>query len=140
MFRLVLSLSLVFACGARAAELTKVTLQLKWRHQFQFAGYYVAEARGFYKEAGLDVRFVEATPGLQPVDEVLAGRAQFGVGTTDLLLYRHRRQPVVALAAIFQHSPSALMTLEGIGQKAPQLFLGLRHRQSMQVDRSGFRD
>ena len=112
----VLLISLLFAASsAGAGELTPVTLQLKWRHQFQFAGYYVAEARGYYRAAGLDVRFLEATPGLQPVDEVLAGHAQFGVGTTDLLLYRHRQQRVVALAAIFQHSPSALATLEGTG-------------------------
>ena len=105
--------SLLFATCAHAEQLQPITLQLKWRHQFQFAGYYLAEARGYYREAGLDVRFVEATPGMQPIDEVLAGRAQFGVGTTDLLLYRHQGKPVVALAAVFQHSPIALMTLEG---------------------------
>jgi len=38
-----------------------VTLQLKWQHQFQFAGYYAAKAQGFYEEAGLDVRIVEST-------------------------------------------------------------------------------
>ncbi len=111
MTRFLLVSSLVVAAAASAAELTPVTVQLKWRHQFQFAGYYVAEARGYYRDAGLEVRFVEASPGLQPVEEVLAGRAQFGVGTTDLLLYRHRQQPVVAIAAVFQHSASALMTL-----------------------------
>jgi len=115
MARLALSLILL-ACTARAAELTPITLQLKWRHQFQFAGYYMAEARGYYRQAGLDVRFVEATPGLKPIDEVLSGNAQFGVGTTDLLLYRQEKQKVVAVAAIFQHSPIALMTLEGVGR------------------------
>jgi PAS domain S-box-containing protein len=115
MTRVALLCGLVFATWARADELTPITLQLKWRHQFQFAGYYVAHARGYYRAAGLDVRFVEATPGMQPIEEVLAGRAQFGVGTTDLLLYRHQGKPVVALAAIFQHSPIALMTLESAG-------------------------
>ena len=68
-------ISLLFATCASAAELTPITLQLKWRHQFQFAGYYMAEARGYYREVGLDVRFVEATPGHGSIDEVLAGKA-----------------------------------------------------------------
>ncbi len=42
--------------GSAATELEKVTLQLKWRHQFQFAGYYAAHEQGYYREAGLDVR------------------------------------------------------------------------------------
>lgn len=107
-----------FAFTAHAAQLTPVTLQLKWRHQFQFAGYYVAQERGYYREAGLEVRLVEAQPGLEPIEEVLKGRAEFGVGTTDLLLYRHRGQPVVALAAVFQHSPVALMTRAGSGVRS----------------------
>ena len=116
MKRIAVVLSLLFATWTQAADLTPITLQLKWRHQFQFAGYYVADARGYYREAGLEVRFVEATPGLQPIDEVVGERAQFGIGTTDLLLYRHEGKPVVALAAIFQHSPIALMTLENAGK------------------------
>ena len=120
MARLTLTL-LLAAFTARAAELTPISLQLKWRHQFQFAGYYMAEARGYYRDAGLDVRFIEATPGMQPIDEVLAGHAQFGVGTTDLLLYWHERKQVVALAAIFQHSPIALMTLGSTGRPVSSL-------------------
>ncbi len=116
MTRVAVVLSLLLSTCAQAAELTPITLQLKWRHQFQFAGYYVAEARGYYRAAGLDVRFVEATPGLKSIDEVLSERAQFGIGTTDLLLYKHEGKPVVALAAIFQHSPIALMTLENSGK------------------------
>ncbi len=109
--RALLSGLALLAFAAQAGELTPVTLQLKWRHQFQFAGYYVAQARGYYREAGLEVRFVEAEPGLKPIEEVLAGRAQFGIGTTDLLLYRYRGEPVVAVASVFQHSPTALMKL-----------------------------
>ena len=74
---------------ARAAGAPeRVSLQLKWRHQFQFAGYYAAQAQGFYREAGLEVELSEAAPGKDPVEEVLAGRADFGVGTSELLLLR----------------------------------------------------
>lgn len=101
----------LFVCSGSALALESVTLQLKWRHQFQFAGYYAALEQGYYREAGLDVQFVEATPATNVVDEVIAGRAHFGVGTSDLLLSR-RRSPVVALAVIFQHSPQILLARE----------------------------
>ncbi len=103
----------VSAWGAQALQ--PVRLQLKWTHQFQFAGYYAAQAQGFYREAGLEVSLLEARPGQDPVATVLNGQAEFGVGTSDLLLHRARGQPVVVLAVIFQHSPLALMALERSG-------------------------
>ena len=87
----------------------RVRLQLKWRHQFQFAGYYAAISQGYYREAGLEVELVEPQPGKNHVEEVFAGRAEFGVGNSDLLLSRAEGKPVVVLAAIFQHSPLALV-------------------------------
>lgn len=86
-----------------------VTLQLKWSHGFQFAGYYAAKELGYYRDAGLDVDIRAATPGLDIVAEVTGGRADFGVGTSSLLLSRKAGQPVVALAVILQHSPYVLI-------------------------------
>lgn len=102
---------LLVAVSGAAQALDSVTLQLKWRHQFQFAGYYAALEQGYYREAGLDVKLVEATPATNVVEEVAAGRAQFGIGTSELLLAR-RHAPVVALAVIFQHSPLILLARE----------------------------
>src|SRR3990167_5837791 len=93
-----------------AYALDAVTLQLKWTHAFQFAGYYAAKERGYYREAGLDVRINEALPGSDPVKTVLDGKAEFGVGTSALLLERKAGKPVVALAVIFQNSPYVLIT------------------------------
>ncbi|QFY44028.1 diguanylate cyclase [Candidatus Methylospira mobilis] len=95
--------------------LDKVSLQLKWSHQFQFAGYYAAAEKGFYREAGLDVEIREAQSSDEPIQNVLSGKADFGVGTTDLLLLRGQGKPVVALAVIFQHSPLALLTRKDSG-------------------------
>ena len=86
-----------------------VTLQLKWRHQFQFAGYYAAQAQGYYRARGLEVRLVEATPTIDPTLEVTEGRAQYGVGNSGLLLARGAGKPVVVLATLFQHSPMVLL-------------------------------
>ncbi len=96
--------------GATAVHaLEAVTLQLKWTHAFQFAGYYAAIEKGFYEQAGLSVNLLEATPGTEPVKIVVDGKADFGVGTSSLLLERHAGVPVVALAVIFQHSPLVLV-------------------------------
>ncbi|MCK6396268.1 MAG: ABC transporter substrate-binding protein [Zoogloea sp.] len=88
---------------------TPLTLQLKWSHGFQFAGYYAAQEKGFYREAGFEVKLLEARPGLNVVAEVSSGRADFGVGTSGLLMARQAGEPVVVLAAIFQHSPLVLI-------------------------------
>lgn len=92
------------------SELQTVRLQLKWRHQFQFAGYYAAVHKGFYHQAKLKVEIQEARPGLNPVDSVLKGQCDFGVYGTELVRYRAAGIPVVALAAVFQHSPALLVS------------------------------
>ena len=98
-----------------SAALDAVTLQLKWKHQVQFAGYYAAKAQGFYQEAGLDVSILGAEAGTDPVQEVMQGHAQFGVGTSELVLNRKRGDPIVVLCVKFQHSPLALVTLRHSG-------------------------
>mgnify|MGYP000565370887 FL=1 len=112
-------LSIVLLClnPAWSAEQVaeSVTLQLKWKHQFQFAGYYAAKEKGFYRDVGLDVTIVEATPGVDPVQEVIDGRAQFGVGTSELIMNHYRGDAVVVLGVIFQHSPLILITLAESG-------------------------
>lgn len=93
----------------------QIRLQLKWRHQFQFAGYYAAIEQGYYRDAGLEVTLLEPAPGDEPIDAVLEGRAEYGVGASDLLLWRNRGAPVVVLAVIFQHSPLAIAARRDAG-------------------------
>lgn len=96
-------------------SLEQVKVQLKWLHQFQFAGYYAAIEQGYYKEAGLDVELLEGRPGLDPADVVLGGEADFGVGTPELLLSYAQSDPIVVLAVIFQHSPYVFITTKESG-------------------------
>jgi len=86
-----------------------VSLQLRWRHQFQFAGYYAALHQGFYREAGLDVTLKEGGPGTDVPAEVLAGRSEFGVGVSSLVIDYLKGKPVLLLGPIFQHSPNMLL-------------------------------
>jgi ABC-type nitrate/sulfonate/bicarbonate transport system substrate-binding protein len=114
------------AQGRPAADGTRVVLQLRWLHAFQFAGYYAAKAQGYYREAGLDVVFAEGSPGQSPVDEVTSGRAQYGVGNSEILLHRLQGERVVVLAVIFQHSPSVLLMRGDSGIESPQDLAGKR--------------
>ncbi|MGZ3184145.1 MAG: EAL domain-containing protein [Telluria sp.] len=100
---------LVLPGAAYAQALDRVTLQLKNVHQFQFAGYYAALEKGFYRDVGLDVNIVEGHDGNEPERNVIAGKAEYGVGSSSLLLARQAGKPVVALGVIFQHSPYVLL-------------------------------
>jgi diguanylate cyclase (GGDEF)-like protein/PAS domain S-box-containing protein len=96
-------------------SLTPITLQLKWKHQFQFAGYYAAIRQGYYRDAGLNVTLKEAGIGQGPIQSVLSGQAQFGVGTSEVLLNFYENSPIVVLAVIMQHSPLTLAALSDSG-------------------------
>ncbi|SHN26679.1 PAS domain S-box-containing protein [Duganella sacchari] len=103
-----------------ASPAEKVSIQLKWQHQFQFAGYYAAQDQGYYRDAGLDVTLLEARPGADPLQSVTQGQAQYGVGNTTLLLARGMGQPVVVVASVFQHSAASLLRrIEADGKPRP---------------------
>lgn len=104
--------SVILIASPAAGALDRVRVQLKWLHQFQFAGYYAAVEKGFYREAGLDVTLLEGMLHVDPAHVVLDGGAEFGVGTPDILLLRAEGKPLVVLGVIFQHSPYIFLELE----------------------------
>jgi len=86
-----------------------VTLQLIWKNQFQFAGYYVAKELGFYADAGLDVTINEYEFGTDVTGDVISRKAHFGVGRSSLILESMEGKEVYLLSAVFQHSPFMLL-------------------------------
>ncbi|WP_458778505.1 ABC transporter substrate-binding protein [Desulforhopalus sp. 52FAK] len=98
----------VFA--AQSHEYESVNIQLRWSHQFQFAGYYAALEKGYYADEGLEVTLTEATLGMDRITPVLKGLAQYGIGDSGILKLRSDGQPLVVVAQIFQHSPNILIT------------------------------
>ncbi len=122
----VLILSLSSIAASQATELTKITLQLKWLHQFQFAGYYAAIEKGFYEEEGLHVILKEGLPGVSYTDELIAGRADYGIDMPIILLERNYGKPVVVLASIFQHSPEVLISRKDSEIASPHDLIGKR--------------
>jgi len=107
-------------------SLEKVELQLKWFHQFQFAGYYAAIEQGYYAEEGLDVQIKERDLKLSPVKQVTSGQANYGVGDTGILLDYAGGEKITALAAIFQHNPLVFFTLQDSDIISPYEFNGKR--------------
>ncbi len=108
-----------------------VTLQLKWHHQFQFAGYYAAKHKGFYQAEGLDVTFAEYEPGLSVVDNIVSGQVQYGIGDVGVLLSYVKGEPIKALAAIFQHNPLIYISKKSSGILSPYEMHGKRIMQEM---------
>jgi diguanylate cyclase (GGDEF)-like protein len=89
-----------------ASASTEFRLQLRWMHQFQFAGYYMALEKGYYEKAGLSVELIEGGPhALEPVSDLLDSKVDFAVSNSGVVIYRMAGEPVVALAAIAQTSP-----------------------------------
>jgi len=111
-------------CLLKAQQPTNITLQLKWKHQFQFAGYYAAIEKGYFKEVGINVNLIEAIEGQNPSDAVFDGRAEFGVCTSDILLLRAKNKKAVVLATIFQHSPQILLASKQAGIDHVQDLIG----------------
>ncbi len=101
-------------------------VQLPYTHQFQFAGLYAAKEKGYFKEEGLQVELREMQLGMRPADEVVAGRAHYGLGAASVFVDRMNGAPIVALAAIFQHSPFGLMVAAESGIATPLDLVGRR--------------
>lgn len=77
-----LSLVLLLLIGAPALASEAVRIQLKWYHQFQFAGYYAALERGFFAEEGLDVELLERDPARNNILQVYDGEAEVYANTS----------------------------------------------------------
>ena len=124
---------LIFILGAAltsitqsAEEPTPVSLQLIWKHQFQFAGYYMAKHKGFYREAGIDLSIHEYNSNEDPVESVLNGSRDFGVGRSTILAQRIKGAGIVALLATYQNSPLMLLTTKESGIIKPADLLNKR--------------
>jgi NitT/TauT family transport system substrate-binding protein len=119
-------------CGGSTPEgdetpVRPATLQLNWFHEAEFVGYYVADAKGFYRDAGLDVTIMEGGPGDPAIDTVLDGRSDFAVSS-----FGEQRdsvaagRPTVAVMAAFQIPPLVIFSLSESGIARPADLAGTR--------------
>jgi NitT/TauT family transport system substrate-binding protein len=95
-------------------ELFKVAQVTNWVAQPEHGGNYAALAKGFYKDAGLDMSITSGGPGINASALIASGKVQFGMGSTDeILLARENGIPIVAIMGTFQQSPQALLFHKG---------------------------
>jgi NitT/TauT family transport system substrate-binding protein len=114
-----------FGASLAAQAADKVTLQLKWVPQAQFAGYYVAQAKGYYKDAGLDVTIKPGGPDISPV-QVIAGKSADVIVNwmPDALAAREAGVPLVNIAQVFDKSGLMLTCKKSSGVSTPKDFKG----------------
>jgi NitT/TauT family transport system substrate-binding protein len=128
MFTRVVMLVFVVALSALSFSVQaeeSVTVRLKWFNQAQFAGFYVAKEKNFYKSAGLNVDIQPGGPDFPAVQMVAGGNEQFGVtGADQILIARSKGVPVVAVAVIYRRSPFVLFSLKKSGIKDPADYVG----------------
>jgi NitT/TauT family transport system substrate-binding protein len=124
---------LSISCSSDKEETTKrapqalqpVSLQLQWVTQAQFAGYYVALDKGWYREAGIDLTIKPGGPDLIPVDLVVAGASDFGTTLlADLTVAIQKGKQVLSIAQIQQKNGLLLVAKNSSGIKQPEDFVG----------------
>jgi NitT/TauT family transport system substrate-binding protein len=104
------------SAGHSSKKLTKVSLQLKWVTQAQFAGYYAAKAKGYYKQAGLDVNIKVGGPDIVPEQVVLGKQAEFGINwLPSTLAQRDTGNDLVNIAQVFARSGTTEVTFKSGG-------------------------
>jgi len=116
--------------GARES-LNKVSLQLLWLDQFQFAGYYMAKEKGFYKEAGFKVDLKKVKDPKEAFSDVVSGKTTFGIGRSSLIKFDSSGEKISLLSAIFQSSPDIILALDSSNINSVQDFQG---RSVMQTE------
>ncbi|MBI5928059.1 MAG: ABC transporter substrate-binding protein [Chloroflexi bacterium] len=108
---------------------TDVRLQMNWTHEYSSVGLYAAEKKGHFKKEGLNVELIQGgfvnNQFVNPIDELLAGRADFVLSdAASILLARSQGKPVVAVMTVLQRSPAALISLKGENIARPQDLVG----------------
>lgn len=111
-----------------------ITVKLKWLHQAQFAGNYVAQEKGFYKKNGLNVELEQFSFEHPTIDAVAKGEADFGItGADELMLAREKGIPIKALAVIYKINPVCAYSLKENNITKPQDFIG----KTVGIERAG---
>lgn len=125
---LLVGIILTTACGYEAVTptpvvLEPVSLQLQWVTQAQFAGYYVALDKGWYREEGLDLTIVPGGPDVSSIDSVASGIHDFGtVLLADLTVAAQQDRPVISIGQVQQRNGLLLIARKSSGIEHPQDF------------------
>ena len=120
---------LFFLCvpdgSARGKPLEKASLALQWLTQCQFAGYYVALDKGFYRREGIDLTIIPGAPDVNPIYLVSSGIADFGTKwLADFLAAKDKGFPIISIAQILQSNGLILLAKAKSGIRTPEDLMG----------------
>lgn len=139
------------------ADLRELKVQLKWRHQAQFAGFYIAKEKGYFEKRGLAVTLMQGGPGNNAISTVLSGGADIGVwGSEQVLINKSEGKPIKAIGVVYQQSPACWMvraespvmslrdlTTQTIGVQAPGTDFDIIYRATtnqLKLDRNKLKE
>ncbi len=108
------SYSQLLATSVKKTKLEKVTLQLHWKYQFEFAGFIAAKEKGFYKELGLNVELKEKTRGMDVVKELISKKVTYTLSDASFITQKAQGKPLVLLANYYKQSPQVIVTQQNI--------------------------
>ena len=114
LFYLLFSAIFIFSLNLHANKLEKISLQLQWKHQFEFAGFYMAKEKGYYNDVNLDVDFLEYKKDINIVNSVISNKNYYGVTYSNLIVEYLKGKPVVFVANFLKQSPLAIITKKDI--------------------------
>jgi NitT/TauT family transport system substrate-binding protein len=117
----------VIACEPQQAKRApdEVTLQLKWLHQAQFSGFYMAQEKSYYAQENIKINFLEGGKGIDIAQRVSSGQADFGVLTPEFIfIKRSQGAPLKAIAAIYRRSAVVFIAMADSGIVRPSDFIG----------------
>ncbi|MEE9431825.1 MAG: sigma 54-interacting transcriptional regulator [Melioribacteraceae bacterium] len=107
----------------KSTKLDTISIQLRYYHQFQFAGFYAAQAKGFYRNAGLYIKTIEYQ-NENILHSVIEKKSEFGVLGASLVRSKLKGKPIVLLKALYQHSPLTILTLKKNNLRSPSDLVG----------------
>ena len=124
MTRLLILFLFLFSSNTFAQEkkLSKVSLQLHWKYQFEFAGFIAAREKGFYKDAGLNVELKEYEFGQNIIKDVSLGKSNYGIYNSNILVEYIKKEPIQLISSYFKRSALVLITKPDI--KYPKDLIG----------------
>jgi len=117
------------ALYADSSKVEQVSVQLEWKHQFEFAGFYAALDQGYYREVGLYVEIREYDPSIDIVRDVLVGRSTYGMSSSQLILERLSGKKIVQLASYLKQNALVIITKPSIKRVGD-----LKNRKIMAAD------
>ena len=122
-----LALGVLAGCTQEEAKKPsdRISVRLKWLHQAQFAGFYVAEQKGFYGSENIEVTWEPGGVGIDELEMVNSGQNDFGIVSAPLIIVKRAEGVAIkAIAVILRRDPTIYFTLKGSGIRRPTDFVG----------------